>query len=358
MQFVYLSCLMVVLWSCNKKDNFDKEIMLTNIGSQVILPALESFEEQTAVLLQKVEGFVENPTKSALKEAQNAWITVAAEWSYSKNYMFGIAKDQYLHLNIGKNPINPNAIDKFIQTATSIRTSDLKAQSSYAKGVFAIEYLLYAEGLTETELLAWYTTDPLATNRKAYLTATAERLRINATAWASIWKSSEGNYIAEFGTALGEDLQGAVSLLSNALINVCNEMARLNLGQPLGKEAADGSLQFNKLESLYAYQSAELLIQKLKGMKAAFTGKVDIGFDDYLNHLNNEETLSVQIETKLNLVIRQLEALGVPLREALVSKNAEVEQIYATIKALLVYLNTDMASYFNITVLPSDSDGD
>ncbi|MCH2046593.1 MAG: hypothetical protein MK212_20925, partial [Saprospiraceae bacterium] len=203
------------------------------------------------------------------------------------------------------------------------------------------------------------TTDSLSTRRKSYLSALGERLHINASNWHKIWKTSDENYITTFGAATSDDLQGSISLVSNAMINLCNEMARLNLGQPLGKESVDGSVQPNKLESLYANQSVQLLLQKLDGMRLVFTGAEGTGFNAYLTHLSGEETLGNDILNKIDEIKVLLEGMNSSMNEALTStEKARLEQVYTETKALLVYLNTDMATLFNITVLPSDSDGD
>lgn len=358
-KYWYILGLSLLVMACKKQDKFDKSAMLSNIGEVVVLPSLSSFEQQASSLEQSLNTFVNDPTINNLEAAQTQWLQTAQAWSLAKNYMFGIAKDRYLHLSLGKNPVNPTPIEDLITGTDAIDANSVKGQSSYTKGVFAIEYLLYGENLSSTDVINWYTTDSLSTRRKAYLVGLGERLHIVAENWDKIWKTSDENYITIFGSATSDDLQGSISLLSNAMINLCNEMARLNLGQPLGKESVDGSVQSNKLESRYANQGVQLLIKKLEGMRLVFTGSGGAGFNEYLNHLSGEETLGNDILVKIDAIKVLLEGMNSSMKEALTSsEKATLEQAYTETKALLVYLNTDMATLFNITVLPSDSDGD
>ncbi|MCH2045072.1 MAG: hypothetical protein MK212_13220, partial [Saprospiraceae bacterium] len=129
--------------------------MLSNIGESVILPALASFEQEASSLEQRLNSFVNDPSLSNLEAARDQWLLTSEAWSLAKNYMFSVAKDRYLHLALGKNPISISPIEDIITGTNTIDANSVKGQSSYTKGVFAIEYLVYGENLSTTDLISW-----------------------------------------------------------------------------------------------------------------------------------------------------------------------------------------------------------
>ncbi|MCP4443111.1 MAG: imelysin family protein [Aureispira sp.] len=356
MRYIVLVILLLSTVACKKKAEFDKEQMFKDIATNTILPAHLGLEAKANTLLLKVEAFVQNPNSIALSEAQTAWKVAMSIWAFCEAYNLGPVKERYLTWIIDRTPTNPTAIETIIaDSAQLIDSSFVAEQSSYNKGFPAIEYLLF--NTDNSKILSQYTNLNNVDRRKQYLTEVSSNLALQCSNLYNIWAPDGENYSATFQSSLGNDLQGAISMLSNSMINLTQEIARKKIGKPLGKEANDGLVHPEFIESPYANYSFDIILGNLEGILLAFT-TMGSGFDDYLNHLTENEDLSQKIITKIENARVKIVEINATLKTALANQTTKVEELYTEVRDLLILLNVDMANSFMVTVLPSDSDGD
>src|SRR5690606_37957978 len=131
-----------------------------------------------------------------------------------------------------------------------------------AQGFPAIDYLLYSDA----NVLAKFTTDANAANRKKYLKdiTTLAKQRIEAThnTWITNYKTT---FIQAQGTAVGS----AVGYLVISLNEEIDLTKGARVGIPVGKYTAGDPFPA-KVEAYYSQKSLTLLVRNLQAMKAMF----------------------------------------------------------------------------------------
>lgn len=342
-----------------KKDRYDKPQMLQDIVAEVILPAHEELVSAAGALEVEAAEFCQAPSAQGLAELRTALELTVKEWAGIELYNFGPTSDRYLHIAIYKGPTNVSSVENAIADTMVIDSIFMRGRSSVSKGLPCVEYLLFGEAGNAQIVLDSFSIGANAARRRAYLLEAVRDVRLKAGQINSIWQPTGENYAATFGAADGTGLQSGISLLSNALIGLCEEVVRVKLGKPLGKESADGRPVPSLVESPYANYSYLILKENLLSMEMAYKGGNGEGFDDYLRYLSDGEEIAAGIEAHFGALRTALEPLPSNNMATEVLQNTVfVEELYAESKALLIALNTDMAGLFNITITPNDNDGD
>jgi len=333
------------LFACSKQDSFDKNALLQAWQSELIAPAWQEVAAQGPNLATKVNLFLAQPSNASLTDAREAWRQAARAWGAAEPFVFGEMKSQYLHWSIGRSPANSSSIESSISDRS--RTLDslyMRQQSSYAKSLSAIEYLLFADSSQQL---------PFSARRADYLRLAVQHLALEMQKPQDIWENQgEGQ---RFAAAEGYELGSAISELSNGMINLAQEMSRKKLGKPLGKEN-DGIFLPESVEHPDAHFSIGLLKANFEGLEDAFL----LGRPNLQAYWESESSNEVpaQFAANLRAAIRLCESLGDDLQAALQNQPEEVEQLYDLSRAIYLALSNDMAAVFGITVLPSDNDGD
>lgn len=357
MRSLFFLIILLSLTACKKKADFDKAQMLKDISNKVLMPKHQELVTTANTLLSKTTAFANTPNQANLQAAQTAWKTTMDAWSVCEIYNFGLIKDRYLFWLIDKTPTSETNITTILQDSSNLIDSTyIASQSAYSKGLPALEYLLF--NADANTIISQYTSNPNYERRQILLKELSKNLVQQCSLILNTWAASGENYLATFQSALGDDLQGSISLLSNAMISLTQEIARKKLGKPLGKESSDGLVHTEFIESPYALYSLNIVAKNLEGIQLGFEAMEGLGLDDYLNHLTENEELTTQILAKLTTAQNQITAISTSLKVALDSQTTAIDAIYQELRNLLILLNTDMANNFGITVLPSDNDGD
>jgi len=358
-KFLILCLLPLLLFSCKKKEekkeqpDFDRKAMLTNIGNNIILPAYSDFSQKSGDLHAKVQDFNKNPGTASLTAVQLAFKNAFLSWEPVAVFGFGPAEQEALRVSLDVYPTDTAQINKNIADGS---TNLDGAQNIDAKGFPAVDYLLFGVASDNAGILAKFTTDAQATNRKAYLEAIAAQISTKASAVSNAWAS----YLNTFVNASGTDVGSSVGILVNQL-NYSFEMIKNNkIGIPLGKQTLGNPLP-EKTEAYYSGISAQLAVKHEESILNIFLGGSGLGFDDYLTHLKanyNGGSLADAIHTQLSLVKEKLVAIPDPLSVAIVNNMAVVNTAYTELQKTVVLLKSDLSSALGVLITYQDNDGD
>ncbi|WP_176956069.1 imelysin family protein [Catalinimonas alkaloidigena] len=338
-------------------DTFDRQAMLENLGTNLIVPAYQSFAARTDALADATEALAEDLTESKLVAAQATWKAAALQWKATELYNLGPVDDLALRTSIDNWPTNANALENAIADGTTINEAYVHALGSSSKGLPALEYLLFDKEAGNAAILEQLEDDA---KRVAYLVALTQDLRTLAHTLYDAWNPAAGNYLATFTAASGKDVGSATNQLANQLLVLTEEVKNQKLGIPLGKKSMGVKLP-NNVEAWRSSTSLELLQANVDALKNVFTGQNGSGFDDYLHAVNaqyNGEALATAITNQFAVVEQSLAAISVPLQDALETENDKVETAYAETQRLVILLKTDMMSSLGLLVTYSDNDGD
>jgi uncharacterized protein len=341
-----------------QKTEYDRQAMLTNYSDNLMVPGYQAFRTETGQLNEAVAAFVANPAPATLATARAEYQQAALAWQVVSTYEFGPADQQMLRNNLNIYPTTTGQIESNIAAGTY----DLQASANLpAKGLPALDYLLY--GLpSEAELLARYTSDAQAANRKKYLQEVTALVKQQAEATAAGWTSG---YADTFKQSPGTAVGSAVGNLVNQLNFEIDLTKRAKVGIPAGKFTAGTPLP-DKVEAYYSRASLELLKKAIQAQKAIFLGQNAAGangpgLDDYLNHVGaryNNQTLSKAIEQQFDAALTAANAIPVPLHEAVNAHPQLVNKVYEELQKLIVLTKTDMPAALGVTISYTDNDGD
>lgn len=367
-KFIYLAVIaattFVMIQACKKSstpdngtDNgsgFDRKAMLTNLSTNIIIPAYTTYQANTVTLDAAVAAFVAAPDATKLTAAQNAFKDAYKQWQSTSAFDFGPAADASLRVNTNTYPADIAQINANVTAGTY--NPQLLANLA-AKGFPAMDYLLFGTGADNTIILVQYTTDANATKRKIYLATLAAELKTNATTVLTAWN---GAYKTTFLNATGTDVGSSTGQLINQLVYDYEVLKNFEVGIPAGIQSA-GTTFPTKVQAYYSKMSVQLALLHIQALQNIYTGKDGIGLDDYLVQANakyNGGSLNDAIKSQFAAATAKLQALTDPLSTNIATNNTAVTAAYTELQKLTVLLKTDMTSSLGILITYGDNDGD
>ena len=83
-----------------------------------------------------------------------------------------------------------------------------------------------------------------------------------------------------------------------------------------------------------------------------------VGIDDYTYHVIKNNDLNLAIQNKINDVQNAIDAIPVPLFDAITSHPNQVETLHTELDALGILLSVDVRSILSVIITSTDNDGD
>jgi predicted lipoprotein len=289
---------------------------------------------------------------------QDEWRTTANLWQQAKLYEFD--RMMVLHNQIAKSPVDTEFIDDVLDRGlTDLDNDFIEAIGSPAKGLSAIEYLIFAPDGDDDTALALLTNSP---SRMEYLVAATQNLHNKAQEVQAYWLADSNDYANSFINADGdgETFNSSLSMLNNQMVAILEIAIREKLGRPLGIVAGDGPHP-EEVEAGLSGNSLAQIQQNLTAVQIAFTGGDGLGLDDYLDYLGAESEgipLSQKINDQFAVTQTALKAIEPPLATAVSQDTATVQAAYDEMRELLILIKVDMANQLGVTITFNDSDGD
>lgn len=346
-------------------DDFDRQALLRHIGHDIVLPTHERFAAAATELTAALDTSCPD-----LTAAQPAWREAMARWQRAEMMVFGpaamdgnVLRDQIYSWTV----VSSCAVDQAVAAhRVDPEALQVSSQLTNRRGLDALEYLLFAPSLdhscpSQTAPEGWNElpeADRQAA-RCAYAAAVAEDLVASAEVLVTAWSPDGGDFAGELeragiGSAVFPTQREALNAIVAALFYVDTELKDMKLAQPAGLTDNACSVPQEpcpaELESHFAGVSGSNARENLVAFRWIFTGAEDgvgdeIGFDDLLIAVGAGE-LATQMTADLDAAIAGLDALEVPLEEALTSDYEQVVAVHAEVQAL----TTNFKSQF-LTVL-------
>lgn len=361
--------LLITFFSCkkDKKEDttipeFDRKSMLTNIGNNIIISNYQAFQIKTNGFSTAISQFNAAPDSANLVSLQQVFKEVYNAWQLCSVFEFGPGETELLRASLNVFPTDTTQINSNVSSGVY----DLgTASNADAKGFPAIDYLLFGTGINNYGILAKYTSDVEAANRKAYLYSLSSEVKTKVDNVYNAWSSSGGNYINTFVNNSGTDMGSALGELVNQLNYDFETLKNAKIGIPLGKKTLGSPLP-EKTEAYYSQISVELALKNIKVIQNIYLGKDEQGndgqgLDDYLVFLDAKHTnskLSDTIKNQFSLAINKLQQVPDPLSASVVNNVPIVEAAYMELQKLVVLLKTDLPSSMGVLITYQDNDGD
>lgn len=342
----------------NNSSTFDRQAMLTNFSTNIIIPAYTSFQTAAFNLDAAVSAFNTTPNTANLTALQTAFQATYKQWQATSIFEVGPAATATLRVNVNTYPADIAKINANITT----NAYDPGALANLAaKGLPAMDYLLFGVGTDNSSILLMYTTDGSAANRKAYLAKLSAELKTEATTVLSGWSS----YKTTFVNSTGIDVGSSTGQLINQLVYDFEILKNYEIGQPAGVQTM-GTTFPAKVQAYYSKMSLQLALLHLQAVQNLYLGKSaqgdGLGLDDYLIKANAKYTdgtpLNTVIQNQFAAATAKLQALTDPLSDNIKSNPTAVVAAYTELQKLTVLLKTDMTSALAVLITFGDNDGD
>ncbi len=342
---------------------FDRGAMLASLAEEVILPAHATFEAETSSLAESARAFAAAPTVGTLDALQAHWQASAEAWMAVEIWEVGAVRDAFIHTRLYKWPTSPRLIEEHLAGEAPIDEAFIEGVGSTAKGLPAIEYLLFDP--TGDEAVLERFTASGGERRLAYVVAASENAHRTAQALHHIWAETGDDYVTNFVQADsdGGELNSSISMLVNEMVVELEGAANLKLATPLGRSTF-GKPWPESAEAFRSDQSLPLLIANIEALQRIFQGGAAAdapGLDDLLAARRVPEEgdpLAGRIAAQFERTLAALRAIESPLRVAVEEEPEQVTAAYDEVRALLVLFKADLAAQLGITITFSDNDGD
>lgn len=360
-RILFFVLVLTTLAGCKPKksalETYDRATMLKSLADNVVVPAYADMKLQSDSLYTAAQNFTTNPNSGNLSVIISAWNNAVSSWMHVEMYNFYYASDNSLASQIATWPVDFPVIENEVDGSNTIDEAYVAATGTTRKGLSAIEYLLYGDGITQQAILDSFITSINAQRRKAYLLALCAHVKTQSASAYNDWNG--GNSYSKFTTQTQLDISGAMNLLVNGLTEHVEYVRKAKVGKPLGTEgnAANGALCENRLAS----RSLDNVKANIAAWKNIVTGRNGVGLDDYLDYVNaqyNGQPLSTELANQLDLCEAKCNDITLPLSNAVTQQQSQVQALYLELKKLTVLTKVDMASNLGVVITFSDNDGD
>ncbi|MCB0503218.1 MAG: imelysin family protein, partial [Bacteroidetes bacterium] len=231
---LFTAIILLLITSCDDgtpdtTTDFDRTDLLINLSDNIILPALNGFKTSATLVTNQVTTFNTTPDQTNLTALRNAFEEAYLKWQAAAIYEIGPADNIAYHANINTFPADADHINSLIQAGSY----NLDAINNYdAKGLAALDYLLYGLGASDNDIIAFFSTDPDKEKYKQFLSDVANDILAKTNFVYDAWI---GGYDVTFKSNKGNNIGSSVSILTNAFMqHFENKFRTLKIGLPAG----------------------------------------------------------------------------------------------------------------------------
>lgn len=364
-------CLSIVFGvaSCDVSPNlvscdFDEKEMLTNYADEIIIPRIAALSLSLILFESSVQQFAVTPSIGLLNEARIFYGTAYTQYQECSMLAFGPGLIDGVPFTERFNtfPTNTTTINANVTNGTAVSVSPRSAV-----GFPAVDYLLFSEhGTSNDDVLALFITDPLATNRKAYLQELAMEMKTTSAQIEQAWLATGGNYRQEFIDNTGTAEGTSISLLINDFNFDFEILKNFKFKIPLGKFNG-GVVLPEKVEAFYSGGSAQLAQRQTEAFKKLYEGMGTNGTNgpglyEYLTCLETEGTsgalLADEISDQFESIVQAVNAVQDPMSESLITDFTTVDNAYLQMQMMVPKIKYEMTSALGVQINYQDNDGD
>ncbi len=357
---------LAALGSCSASDiaddTPDRSSVFEQLGDGVIAPNLEGFATRAGELTVAAEAFcgaVEQPQLDAL---QDAWKATRRPWSRSEAASFGPVRELGVENAIDFWPARSENIESALTTHSNFSAATIDSLGASAKGLPAIEYLLFGDVFDDAVVLAAFADADAGAHRCSYLVALSQNLEQRASALHAAWVETGGHLEAFKRAGEGREPypaeQDAVDILVNTIVAHLTEVVDLKLDKPLQTTGDPVEL----LVSRFCDCALNDLRDNLAGVAALYYGEYEVtearkpGLHTLVAFV--DPALDERVRQQLAAAHTAAMMIDRPLRLALTEQPQEVMSLRTSIDELRRLFKVEVVSALSVTLSLSDNDGD
>ncbi|QXP61736.1 imelysin family protein [Olleya sp. HaHaR_3_96] len=359
MKNIYKALLLICLFalSCNSDDDQQEDVafnvmgLLEDVTNYQILPSVANFETESNTLNTTIVTYLNTLTEANLNLTKDQLKITAKAYANIYAFNIGTIRDQFMHLALYNWPTLPSALENVINDNDAITEELLATKSPQIKTLSALEYLLFN---ADSNTVNTQFVDDV--KRQDYLKYTALDLKSQSERLLGLW-NSPGNYATTFIDNNDTGIRDSFNRLYNGLYNLIDTGKVTKIGKPAGLENS----QINNPELTQAYFSSlslTILKENINSVKNVYFNTAGIGIDDYVYHVIKNNDLNQAVENKIEDVQNAIDAIPVPLFDAITSHPDLVAHLHTELDALGILFSVDVRSILSIIITSTDNDGD
>lgn len=362
---MYFSCQKSDTSETYSFDNYDRQVLLSNLVDNILIPAYQNFYSELNEFDIAISNFQSAATSNNLQDIRIKFIEAYKLWQHVEMFNIGYAEEIFYGSKMNIYPTNVSRISVNINSTNS--DLDTNPNQYSAQGFPAIDYMLYGIAGSDQEFIELYGENSGDNPTFDYLNLIVDRMVVNTDAVMNDWLENKDNFINSTGNTSGSSL----NMLANDFIYYYEKSFRTNkFGIPAG--VWSGILPQN-VESFYARSLSKVLAEEsLKASKNFFLGihydsDTDgeglydyIAYLDDINYSDNTDYLGLQdaILESMDDSRDKINVLGDDFINQIENDNYKMLETFDAIQDGVVLMKTNMLSLLGISVDYFDADGD
>lgn len=336
-----------------------KEAVLSNLATNVILPAIQGLTNECQQLATVAEEFESKPTLPTLFKFRRQWADTAHAWEQIPK----LARHTTLPMGFDFWPIRPLVLEAVVKRGDLSAPEKLTIAGAATSGLFALEYLIFDQMLDYKNRRFHFGPPPQAAflqlvgeqgpRRRLYAKRLAQHLDLLAKSVEHKWNPEGGNEVGRFAT----DGQKSLNSMVNRLLE---NLERISVERLYNIALATKDNKFKpEIAPCFTGGVSHLNTRShLTGAINQYTGKDGPGIDDYL--ANFDPALAKEIAGGLTNVMTLLEKIDRPIEKAV-----HDPELYTVVtnaadlsRQIEITMKTDLASLLGVTITFDGLDGD
>lgn len=373
-KYYFLFVFVLLIFSCSENnddnssssDNYNRQALLDNLVSNIIIPAHDNHMQHLNDLQSHINTFNSEKTISNLQSVRSSFVDSYMAWQHIEMFDIGYAEEIMYRRKMNVYPTNSDRVEINIQNQNI--DFDSNPNQYAAQGYPTIDYMIYGLADSDEEILNKYINDESDQTYVFYLEALINDMVSSSESVIEYWTVSGSEFIGSSGNTATSSL----NMLINDFVYYYEKGFRANkIGIPAGRWS---SINPQNVEAVYKQDiSKALAMEALLACKNFFMGNhfgdaevTGEGLYDYLAYLDDtnysDSEMFVGLEDDIiqafDNSMQKIELLNDNFVAQINTDHFKMLAAYDAIQVGVVRLKTNMMSILGISVDYFDADGD
>lgn len=323
--------------------------MLTALVREVVVPATASVVATSKALEATAGVLATAPSLEALRAARATFRPAVLAWKRAQCFRHGPMVETNAFVRTLFWPPRPEAIETALRATGSIDERFVASLGVDARGVYAVESLLFPLEHDEAASAALFAGETGARRRELTRALTA-----NVVQYASKASEALGDGVA-YAARFSQGAQVSLSILINQMIGTVEGLAANRLEHVLLFEQKH-RLEPKEVEGWPSGLSHELALAQLTGTERLYRGGKSGGLAALTRA--TAPAIEARVSQRYVAAVAAVSALQAPLERVVTTDRATLVAAAAATKALELAIKVDLASALGVTITFQTGDGD
>lgn len=345
-------------------DQIDRQLVLRESVSIVILPTFNELTTQTDAMLVSATALKTTPSAKAIEDTRAAWRAARGAWKRSSPFPAGPSEDLSITGGaIDAWPAAADKIDALVAGTDLLDEARIATLGANLRGFPGIEHVLFDAAAPTGEADRRLLDDDAAPRRRDLLAAQCADLAKRAKAVRAAWEGpgGYGHKVAEAGIDTSEfgRQRDAVDKIVTAMLAATEATLVAKLAKPLGIDTG-GAVRPDLEEAARSDTSLFWIEQDLVGLDALYECRLgDRKGASFAKAVEDASPAAhAAFRKALDDALAKVRATTTPMRSLLGGDRAPLVAVHAAVQVVKRSINTDVASALGASIGFGFSDTD